>query len=253
VARGLRLRAVMMRSSCVGALAALVVGASAFSCGGRSEHATSPSASVATAGGGQGGAAVGGGAGVSGTGGSAGTGSSAGSGGGVGTGGSVGAAGPGPACGASTPGNCDGATSYMEPHGSCVTEGASCQGHVFHDARTCNDWWAICCNAEWSPISGGTPAVCPAPLEPGEPFPCGIGGETCIAGETYCHIVQQQPPTCVALCEAGDCSCFCMPDATGGCAFDLPNQESLDECRCVWPRSDAGPRQAGGVVVDCSY
>lgn len=95
---------------------------------------------------------------------------------------------------------------------------------------------------------------------PGDPFPCGLDGSTtCVAGESYCHFVTMQPvlvqtTSCDALCEAADCSCFCTPDETGGCAFTPPDAPSTNGgCTCNWIWSPNGPRQPGGVAVDCTF
>ncbi len=163
-------------------------------------------------------------------------------------------------CSAPLDGDCDGVSTSYAPSGPCSTDGASCSGRTLFEENACGDWSAICCRGQWSALAPGANPVCPDPLMPGDPFACGIDGSIeCVAGESYCHFVTMQPTndqaaSCDVLCAAADCSCFCTPDDTGSCSFMPSDAPSTNGgCTCAWTWSQSGPRQPGGVAVDCTF
>ena len=224
--------------------------------------------------------------GVSGTGGTTGgvSGTGGTTGGVSGTGGSGGAGGVGPASNCQ-PGGAGGTSSrrycvtqnasscnvnvgiFSPPQGACDVENAACRGHVCaNDGKIDEfegDWASLCCGGQWLAIppdalkSVSSPPACPTPIRPGDSFPCGDAGLSCVAGETYCaRLVDQTTSSsqysCEPLCSAGDCSCLCQPVAgVEGCYVPSQTCPGDSDCSCG-PGVDAlGVRQPGAVLLTC--
>jgi hypothetical protein len=155
-----------------------------------------------------------------------------------------------------------GASSALPPTGACGTEGTVQNGRTCHDSYSYSDWTVICCAGQWREVPPLVPdagqLTCPPPLRPGDRFPCGPDGLTCVAGETYCQESANDnvpgPPsfTCEKLCAAGDCSCFCGNLET--CSFLAPNNVCSDDyCYCALTRDSQSVPQAGGIHTTCRY
>lgn len=133
----------------------------------------------------------------------------------------------------------------------CTTEGASCALFDCHGIATGN---ATCCQGQWRALAG---TACPGPLKPGDPFVCYDSSTSCIAGQSYCYSVNEDPsprgaPTCQPLCPAGDCSCFC--DNPEGCEFAPADGDcEADFCSCYTTVDNSGVVLPGGVAVGCTY
>jgi hypothetical protein len=146
--------------------------------------------------------------------------------------------------------------------GACTSEGSLCAGTVCHDEESGSSYASLCCNGQWLAINpdavlpdGGAPA-CPTSIGPGDPFPCGTAGLTCVAGQSYClnRYAGNSPAeaSCQPLCAAGDCSCFCA--SADGCTFDPPDKQCpQDTCTCGAAYDALGLPQAATVGVTCSY
>jgi hypothetical protein len=147
------------------------------------------------------------------------------------------------------------------PTGPCTVDGSRCTGVFCPDARG-YPWAAICCNGQWAniPTSAAASAVCPKPPSPGDSFPCGTSGLTCVAGQTYCY--ERNDPTrlgapsitsCEPLCTAGDCSCLCGRPAST-CTFVPPDKVcASDTCFCAPARDPLGITLPGTVAVRCDF
>jgi hypothetical protein len=149
------------------------------------------------------------------------------------------------------------------PLGACPNPGEYCSGRLCYDDHSGANWEALCCDGQWLSIStdalgadGGVPS-CPKAIAPGDAFPCGNGGLTCVAGQTYCRTTSragssQVEYSCEALCSAGDCSCLC-PGGTP-CNVDPPDKLCADDsCQCDVGRDSLGVRQPATTVLTCSY
>jgi hypothetical protein len=143
------------------------------------------------------------------------------------------------------------------PFGACAPDGMVGSGCVRYSDGTVVNWTVICCSHVWEDVlpPDAGPISCPT-LRPGDRFPCGSTGLTCVAGASYCY-ERNDPDTkenlasCEPLCAAGDCTCFCTDPVS--CTFRPPDAIcQRDSCRCEPPRASNSLLQPGGVHLSCS-
>ncbi|HEY7370534.1 MAG TPA: hypothetical protein VIF57_00040 [Polyangia bacterium] len=137
---------------------------------------------------------------------------------------------------------------------SCDREGNICAGgDLGGDGSGCYllTWSQQCCSGYWTRTvigPGGDPVACPTA---GTPFSCDANsGLSCTIGQTACAqsfdlATSRRTFACANLCPAADCSCFCTPDAQGGCQYSVDDPLQRNNCQCGVVR--------GSVVTSCTH